>query len=447
MNERQSIRKKSRKKTNKYHKSYFLKLRKKIYEMTIRKKYGNPYIIKEIPKDNNEIIEKEEIPKYYDLYKINKLINKVKCRLYSNYIDIKLFFSPNEYLNDFYNKFLSNVLIKYNIYNICTFNPNYFPLEEDFQSHLFLYLSKIKSINEKKIKGALGQKEEKKQTFKIFNNPYEYSNILKSMIQEETPSENHSNYLELNLNVNQEKKKKKKNENNEINDMQNIIVKISKIEIEKAKKEKEKREQERKKKREEEKLLRKKFKETQKEIKRQKIKKLESEQSPSSILLKTFRRKSTIQIYSKKKNIQLEIKPKFKQTIDFIGGKREKEKLQMKKHYLIEKMVEVSKFKKKNISGINYLKKIQSGSYKNIPDSLIGINDFSESQKNISVLKDTQKYLKKVHSTLSNERNHMRKSYTLKKIIKCPNIYTDNYENNKSFNIKRYYLNIKKINN
>ena len=56
MNERQSIRKKTRKKTNKYHKSYFIKLRKKIYEITIRKKYGNPYIIKEIPKDNNEII-------------------------------------------------------------------------------------------------------------------------------------------------------------------------------------------------------------------------------------------------------------------------------------------------------------------------------------------------------------------------------------------------------
>ena len=119
----------------------------------------------------------------------------------------------------------------------------------------------------------------------------------------------------------------------------------------------------------------------------------------------------------------------------------------MKKHYLVEKMVEISKYKKKNFFGINYLKKIQSGSYKNIPDSLMGINDFSESQKTISVLKDTQKYLKKVHSTLSNERNHMRKSYTLKKIIKCPNIYTDNYENNKSFNIKRYYLNIKKINN
>ena len=46
MNERQSIRKKTRKKTNKYHKSYFIKLRKKIYEMTIRKKYGNPYIPK-----------------------------------------------------------------------------------------------------------------------------------------------------------------------------------------------------------------------------------------------------------------------------------------------------------------------------------------------------------------------------------------------------------------
>ena len=47
MNERPSIRKKTRKKTNKYHKSNFIKLRKKIYEMTIRKKYGNPHIIKE----------------------------------------------------------------------------------------------------------------------------------------------------------------------------------------------------------------------------------------------------------------------------------------------------------------------------------------------------------------------------------------------------------------
>ena len=74
MNQRKFTRNKSKKKTNKPIKSFFMKLRKKIYERTIKKKYGDPYIKILIPKD--EIIEKEQIPKYNDLYKTNKLITK-----------------------------------------------------------------------------------------------------------------------------------------------------------------------------------------------------------------------------------------------------------------------------------------------------------------------------------------------------------------------------------
>ena len=230
---------------------------------------------------------------------------------------------------------------------------------------------------------------------------------------------------------------------NEINEIENFIERISKIEFEKEKKEIEKREIERRKKREKEKLLRKKFKETQKEIKRSRMKKIVTVVQQDSILLKNLRRRSsTVQSQAYDNNIEIDIQPKFKQIIDFIGGKKEKEKLEFKKDYVLEKLVEISKNKKKYICGVNYLKKVKNGYYKDIPDSFIGINDFSENQKNLNALKDTQKYLKKVSNTISHENDYMRKSFTLKKIIKCPNIYTLDYDNNNSYNIKKYYLNV-----
>ena len=438
MNQRKFTRNKSKKKTNKPNKSFFMKLRKKIYERTIRKKYGDPYIKILIPKD--EIIEKEQIPKYIDLYKTNKLITKYRCRLYSLYIDINLYFSSNEYLIDFFKRLLSNILIKYNIYNNCNFYPNYFPLEKNLKSLLSLYISKIKRINKKKIKEALGEKEEKNNDSKSFHSINDNSNFLQSLIENELTSEKYSNYLETNINLNKENKKLK---DNEINEIENFIERISKIEFEKEKKEKEKREIERRKKREKEKLLRKKFKETQKEIKRSRMKKIVTVVQQDSILLKNLRRRSsTVQSQTYDNNIEIDIQPKFKQIIDFIGGKKEKEKLEFKKDYVLEKLVEISKNKKKYICGVNYLKKVKNGYYKDIPDSFIGINDFSENQKNLNALKDTQKYLKKVSNTISHENDYMRKSFTLKKIIKCPNIYTLDYDNNNSYNIKKYYLNV-----
>ena len=72
----------------------------------------------------------------------------------------------------------------------------------------------------------------------------------------------------------------------------------------------------------------------------------------------------------------------------------DEEKLEFKKDYVLEKLVEISKNKKKYICVVNYLKKVKNGYYKDIPDSFIGINDFSQNQKNLKK--------KKVQSLIQN---------------------------------------------
>ena len=167
-----------------------------------------------------------------------------------------------------------------------------------------------------------------------------------------------------------------------------------------------------------------------------------------------FRRNSARKqvLEQKKKNSITELRSKFKNTIDFIGGKIDREKKVLKKKNIIDQLIDVAR-SEKILHPINYYKKLKNGYIKNVPESMIGINDFIENDKIKYNLENTHSYLRKVSKNLDKDINKMTKSYTLKKYIKFPNIYlygnmnrnTIDYGNsNTSYFHKNYLLDMKK---
>ncbi len=428
--------------SNNSKKSYFIKIRKKIYK-NVFTKYSNPYII--LSKQDNEM-EKEDLSTYYDLYKINNLINKFKCRFYLNFIEINLFDNPNENLIQFYERLLGALLIKYNIYNNCYFYPNYFSLDSDLQNHLFYYIKKIKKINEKNINQAIGINNKEENIKK--DNQIGYSNILNSMISNDNINETKSYTLESKNNANNTVIKN--NKKNSINEIEDLVIKLTNLEIEKEINDKIKREKELLKRKEEEENLRRIFKQTQKDVKNSKYDKRLTQKNLNSSLLHQFRKNSARKqiLEQKKKNSIVEMKSKFKNTIDFIGEKIHKEKKTLKKKNIIDQLIEIKK-SEKNSHEINYYKRLKNGYIKNVPDSMIGINDFIENDKIKYTLENTHTYLRKISKNIDNDVNKMKKTYTLKKFIQFPNIYlysnmnrnTIDFENNnRSYMNKKYFL-------
>ena len=170
----------------------------------------------------------------------------------------------------------------------------------------------------------------------------------------------------------------------------------------------------------------------------------------NSSLLQQFRRNPARQqvLEQKKRNSIAEMKSKFKNTVDFIGAKIHKEKKTLKKKNIIDQLIEITK-SEKNSHEINYYKRLKNGYIKNVPESMIGINDFIENDKIKYTLENTHSYLRKISKNIDNDVNKMKKSYTLKKFIKFPNIYlygnmnrnNINFENyNTSYISKQYYL-------
>ena len=445
---RRDVKNKTKKKSSNSKEPYFIKIRKKIYRY-IYTKYANPYIPKSLSKQEDDT-ENEKLSTYYDLFKINKLINNFKCRLFVNFIEINLFDNPNETLIQFYDRLLGALLIKYNIYNSCYFYPNYFPLDDDIKNQLFYYINKIKKINKKNINQALGIFNEEDNIKK--DNKIGFSNILNSMISKESSSETKSYLLDNKNNENNTVIKKVKK--NSINEIEDFILKLTDFEIEKEKNDRIKKEKELIRRREEEENLRNKFKQTQKDIKDLKYDKGLTQKNINSLLLHQFRRNSARKqvLEQKKKNSITELRSKFKNTIDFIGGKIDREKKVLKKKNIIDQLIDVAR-SEKILHPINYYKKLKNGYIKNVPESMIGINDFIENDKIKYNLENTHSYLRKVSKNLDKDINKMTKSYTLKKYIKFPNIYlygnmnrnTIDYGNsNTSYFHKNYLLDMKK---
>ncbi len=436
--------KKTKKSSNTSKHLYFIKIRKKIYKKVFTK-YSNPYITVPLGNQDNKM-ENEDLSTYYDFYKINQLINKCKCRLYLNFIEVNLLYNPNEILIQFFERLISVLLLKYNIYNNCYFYPNYLSFDSDIQNHLFSYINKIKKINEQIINQAIGSNNKDESIKK--GHQFGYSNILDSMISNDNISERKDYHLESKHNENHNVLKK--NKKNSINEIEDLVIKLTDIEIEKEINDKKKREKELLKRKEEEEYLRRNFKETQKEIKGLNIDKKYTQKHLNSSLLQQIRRNSARQqvLEQKKRNSIAEMKSKFKNTVDFIGAKIHKEKKTLKKKNIIDQLIEITK-SEKNSHEINYYKRLKNGYIKNVPESMIGINDFIENDKIKYTLENTHSYLRKISKNIDNDVNKMKKSYTLKKFIKFPNIYlygnmnrnNINFENyNTSYISKQYYL-------
>ena len=424
-----------------------LRIKNKVYEK-FHDKYSNPYIYTKEIKEN---YKEEENPTYFGYYKINKLIKNVPCHFLSIYHELNLFFDfQNEFISNYFSLFESHLIIKYSIYNECTFLSNLFPLGKEILFYLKSYKEKIKKKNEKIIEKNLGPNKRKKSIKPFLNLDKQLEeptiNFLNSILLDNENSQSYSDYE-----IGYSKKKKNKNirGNDSINSIEHLTQMINKIEEEKKKKTQN-----------DKKLIiidaslkKKNSKFLIEEFNKGKIR-----TKDYTLTLKKIHFRNNI-LNSKKKIIEVKTNEneeknffntfKFKSTFDFITNTKEKTEKEKNKRIIINQCLENIKKKKENEirknQKKNHFNKLNLNSIhsKGISDDIIiGINDLYENEREINLLNKTDLLLKRVNKKKKIENDKFKDIYNFQTLLTCPNIYNDNYR--LTFNPKtKYKLRIK----
>ena len=426
-----SLKKKMNKAMNliKLSRKYFIDFRIHLFSR-IKNKYNKHYILTSYSKEDIEVIPKEFIPTYYEYYKINNLINKKPCHYYSIFNDISFFLNETEYLNKYFPQIKSSLFIKYSIYNLCYFRPNFFPLGKIILFYLQSFYSKMKAINDMKIKEALLEDNRivyNASSSNIKSVIQEYSNILKSFVDESKTSTKSFSYSIENKNIKIKKGNDKRNEDS-INEITDIVEKISELE--------KKRNQIEMLKKLQLEALNKKKKEknlyiTNLNLRRPMIKKMNTQKiTNKKDFYKLFRRNSTRQIIleNKEKEENDDSKKKFKNILDFKTDLSKKEQKTCKKKDVLNSIISQSKNTIIDRGKLNLYNRLKDGYINNVPEIMIGLNDFREDERLKNVFQKNTRYLKKVENYFIKEEKKLKKNSSMKEIVKYPNIYS-NYFN------------------
>ena len=408
-----------------------LKIKMRIYKI-FHDKYSNPYIYKAIPQDLKDNIKEEQIPTYFSYYKIIKLCNNIPSHFLSIYHELNLFYDfQNQYVNKLYSLFESNLIIKYSIYNECTFFPNFFPLGFNIYLTLKKYLNKEKKLNEMIIEKNIFLNEEKKKKKSLINldkniQDEQTNNILDSLKKENDESESYSDYDNGILS------KKKKDKNKRGNDSINSIIQLTKN-ITKIEKVEEKKKLEKKKNK---KIIidafskfKKKESELIKDFNNDKIKRKTERLKTLKITknsLLDLSKKTIVQVDNEKNNLE-ELyyfnNSKFKSTFDFITNLKEKEKKEKSKKNVIKQCIDIIK-DKRIIEKQKYHKQFFIEShFRSITQDILSINDLFENEKELESLNKTNSLFRKVNQNEINEKRKYRNLYHFDSLLTCPNIY------------------------
>ena len=408
---------------------YFHDFRKHLFSK-IRRKYNYPYILSSFPKEDIRRMSKEQIPTYFEYYKINKLINKIPCHYYSLFNELSLLLNEKEYLNQFYSRLNSILFIKYSIYNLCINKPNFFPLGTDISFHLQNYYLKLNRINDLKIKEALLEDNRilynSISTTNSKNINQNYSNILNSLFEDQSNKSFSYTFIE-NKTIKIKNKVKKRGEDS-IKDIEDIIEKINDTEMKKNNSKNHNIISLKKKKKEEE----------EKEIYITKLdeKKRKNNQTNTQkysnekdFFIKLRRNSTRRNILENRKNqfLNSNDSKKFKSTLDFKGDLHKKENKYLSKNEVLKEMINCTRERTIDRGKLNYFSRLKDGFYNSVPDIFIGLNDFREDERIKNVFHKNNFYLKKIKNEFLSQRNKLKKNCTMKDIIKFPIIYSKDF--------------------
>jgi len=416
----------------------FINFQKKAIKL-LQNKYSNPYIYKSISKEDLMTIKKESIPTLFGYYKILKLCNNIPCHYTSIFKDITIFSNTlTEYIPFFFSSPESHLFIKYSIYNVCYFLTNNFPTGIQIINILSKYRNKINFINKKNLNKALGINDIKKEPLINLNdfNDDNLENFLYSLYKEQ------NNNSKLKDNENKKQVNKIRNLNDSISSIEHLIQNINEIE------EKKKKNEEKKKKLiiikdDRRKSIIDEFKKGQITKKFVKLKTFKYSKRSLKVNLDTNRNANEEEEEdSEEQNIN-----KFKSTFDFITNIREKKKYEKSKTQIIKDCIGLMKNKKKKNPIINYPNKIMEGHYKIFSETIIGLNDVFENERQLFLVNKTTNLLNKVKKRKEQDDRKLKKKWDINSLINYPNIYyNENYNNKTNMTIQpksKYRLNKK----
>ena len=145
---------------------------------------------------------------------------------------------------------------------------------------------------------------------------------------------------------------------------------------------------------------------------------------------KLFRRNSTRQIIleNKEKEENDDSKKKFKNILDFKTDLSKKEQKICKKKEVLNSIISQSKNTIIDRGKLNLYNRLKDGYINNVPEIMIGLNDFREDERLKNVFQKNTRYLKKVENYFIKEEKKLKKNSSMKEIVKYPNIYS-NYFN------------------
>ena len=156
----------------------------------IKKDYISPYVYKLIRPSNNiyKIIKDEDKPTYYNLFKINDIMNNKKSRFSLNFLEVNIYSNENEYLIKLFQKDEFRIIIKYLLGYVYFKDINNHSFTDKFNHHRKIvytefanYLNNNYSlIKPEKEKDVTGNKKKKD-----LNNIFFNDNLLKLSINAE----------------------------------------------------------------------------------------------------------------------------------------------------------------------------------------------------------------------------------------------------------------------
>ena len=256
----------------------------------------------------------------------------------------------------------------------------------------------------------------------------EYSNILQSLVDESKSSTKSFSYSIENKNIKIKKGKDKRNEDS-INEITDIIVKINELEYKRNQIEminKQKLDALNKKKEEDNLYI------TKLNNRRINYKKMNTQKiTNKKDFYKMFRRNSTRKIIleNKEKEDLNDSKKKFKNILDFKTDLSKKQLKICKKRNVLSSIIDYSRNKIIDRGKLNLYNRLKDGYINNVPQIMIGLNDFREDERLKNVFQKNTRYLKKVENYFIREEKKLKKNCSMKEIVKYPIIYS-NFLNN-----------------
>jgi hypothetical protein len=465
-------------KNSRFHRKYFVNLKKYVFE-SLKKKYSSSYMFKLYKKEDLKTMKNyNEIPTLFQYYKIVKLINKDKCHYLTIFNENNIFDDEKEYLISFFTKSQSIIILHYNAGNALTYLPSYNLFGSKIYFYLGTYLNKIKKINEEIFKKELGIKTNKIKNVNINKNNLNTNlNFLDSLLENLDDSSDYTNEIEYSKYYNN-----KNNRKDSIKSIKNLIDKIQTIEDDKKnikpthkkqitskiepiiipedssskvrKKKKSKRSNTQKYNKDKHFI----FGKTPKTTKRGSVNYVNFAYKKNlinyDIQNNEFKENSIKSMTESSFNIDnfFEEKKLFKTTLNFLFDKQKKQKQFSHKQRMLNEVIkefnqnklkesykynntENNSFKrsfKSNIPMTNMLKNniikmslVNKNKNFKIYDSeeLKGINDFMENERQTKILTTTQNLIKNINKKLIMEKEKLKNSFTIDKIIKNMNIY------------------------